>query len=503
MKKKKSENSSNIKVREIRLDTEGTENPNTESTDRRRNTELVIITYVLCALFLLLVGNMIYLNTVKRDELNTNAYNTKKDNVDENVIRGSIITENGTVLASTDVDSEGNESRYYPYENMFAHVVGYASNGRAGLEAYANRDLLTSHSSLLNQLKSTENDEKLKGDNVIVTLNPSLQQAAYYALGSYNGAVVVMEPDSGKILAMVSKPDFNPNTISGDWDAMITDETNSALLNRATQGLYPPGSTFKILTALAYIRQNPGIYQNFTYNCEGALSQGDVTITCYNGEVHGLEDLQMAFAHSCNTAFASIGLGLDGAEFRKMAEKFLFNSSLPATFQYSQSVFKLNKDTSYGEQMTTAIGQGDTLVTPLHMALITSSVANGGILMKPYLVQRVESAEGEKVSETKPSSYGKLMSADEAEILTGFMKETVNSGTAAALSGNGYSVAGKTGSAEYESNGVTGTHSWFVGFSNVDDPDLVVAVIAEDGGTGSQTAVPIARAIFDAYYYQQ
>ena len=140
-------------------------------------------------------------------------------------------------------------------------------------------------------------------------------------------------------------------------------------------------------------------------------------------------------------------------------------------------------------------------MTPLHMALITSAVANGGVLMKPYCVARVENSDGDTVSETKPSIYGKMMTPEEAGVLTEFMKETVTSGTAVELSYSGYSAAGKTGSAEYDSGGVTGTHSWFVGFSNVDDPDIVVAVIAEDGGTGSQTAVPIARAIFDAYYY--
>lgn len=461
----------------------------------------MIVTYVFAFLFLLMVGYMVYLNVIKRDELQANVNNTKQDTIADNVIRGSIVTEDGTTLASTSVAEDGTQTRYYPYENVFAHVVGYASNGKSGLEAYANTELLTSHMSLISQLKSEEEGELKKGDTVVVTLDPALQQAAYYALGSYKGAVVVLEPDSGKILAMVSKPDFNPNTIGEDWDSMVTDETNSTLLNRATQGLYPPGSTFKILTTLAYMRENPDTYASFYFDCTGTLSREDVTITCYNSQVHGMEDLKTSFANSCNTAFSQIGLDMDGDHFRNVAEKFLFNGALPTDLQHSESVFKLNGNSSYGEQMTTAIGQGDTLVTPLHMALITSTVANGGILMKPYYITRVETAEGDVVSERSPSIYGELMSVDEAEILTEYMKETVNSGTAAALSGAGYTAAGKTGSAEYETNGATGTHSWFVGFSNVDDPDIVVAVIAEDGGTGSQTAVPIAKAIFDAYYY--
>lgn len=151
--------------------------------------------------------------------------------------------------------------------------------------------------------------------------------------------------------------------------------------------------------------------------------------------------------------------------------------------------------------MTTAIGQGNTLVTPLHMALITSTIANGGIMMRPYYVDHIETYDGDLVSQEDPQQYKKIMTPDEAAVLTSYMEQTAQTGTAAALSGNGYTVAGKTGSAEYEKDGATGTHSWFCGFADTKTPDIAVAVIAEDGGTGSETAVPIAKQIFDAYYY--
>ena len=156
--------------------------------------------------------------------------------------------------------------------------------------------------------------------------------------------------------------------------------------------------------------------------------------------------------------------------------------------------------------MQTAIGQGDTLVSPFHMALIVSAVANDGVLMTPYFVDHIENSDGIEVSETKTMEYKKLMNSDEAQILSSYMQSVVEGGTATSLSGLGYTVAGKTGSAEYEINGNTGseanfsTHSWFVGFSNVEDPDIVVSVIAEDGGTGSSAAVPIAREVFNTYY---
>ena len=467
---------SRVHIRKIDLSSQ--QPGETEEPGDRRNTELVAVTYFFIALLLLLTVWIGYLEIFRRDDLNSNINNTKKAGTSGNVIRGSILTGDGTILASTSIDGDGNETRSYPYSNIFAHVIGYASNGSAGLEAGENYDLMSSHTSLLSQIQSKDDGKKVQGDNVIVTLNPSLQQTAYYALGSYKGAVVVMEPDSGKILAMVSKPDFDPNTISTQWESLVADASSGVLLNRATQGLYPPGSTFKMLTTLAYLREHPSDYNQFSWDCTGSLSQGDVTITCYHGEQHGQEDLTAAFRNSCNTAFADIGLNLK-----------------------DNALFKLTKNSSDGEKMTTAIGQGDTLVTPLHMAMVTSTIANGGIMMRPYLVDQIKSSEGDTVSRNSPSIYKKLMTPDEAQTITQFMEATVTSGTAQALSGAGYSVAGKTGSAEHDiDGGGTGTHSWFCGFSNVDDPDIVVAVIAEDAGTGSAVAVPIARQIFDAYY---
>lgn len=484
-----------IKVKEVHFEQEPE-----PVTGKGRNTELGIVTYTFVFVFLLMVGYLVYLNVWKAEELNSSVYNTKQDANMDKYIRGSILSSDGNVIAKTEVADDGEEYRIYPYANVFSHVIGYSSNGKAGLESSCNSELLDSHASVLTQIQEEENDQKYRGDSVVVTLNSVLQQSAYDALGGYNGAVVALEPDTGKILAMVSKPDYDPNQIEEIWESLITDTSSSVLLNRATQGLYPPGSTFKILTTLAYMRQQPGMFKNFQYDCTSQLSVDDVTINCYNNKVHGMEDLKSALSRSCNTAYAHIGMELDNSEFRSLCEEFLFNKALPTTMQHSTSQFALDSDSSYGEEMTTAIGQGNTLVTPLHMALVTSTVANGGILMKPYVVDRVQSFDGNLVSKTKPVKYKRLMTTEESRILTEYMQETVLSGTATALGWYGFTVAGKTGSAEYVSNGYEGTHSWFVGFSNVENPDLVVAVIAEDGGTGSDTAVPIAAQVFQTYY---
>ncbi len=485
-----------IKVREVRF-SDDEEKPVTE---KGRNTELGIVTYTFVFLFVIMIGYMVYLNVVKADSLNSNVYNTKQDANANRYIRGTIYSADGQRLAYTDVDYEGTETRIYPYGNVFSHVVGYSSNGKAGLESTSNSDLMNSHASVITQLRDDVTDEKQPADSVVTTLNTVLQQAAYSALGDYNGAVIAMEPDTGKILAMVSKPDFDPNSIEADWEQVVNDSTSSVLLNRATQGLYPPGSTFKILTTLAYMRANPDTYQNFLFDCEGVFEEHGAAIHCYNNKMHGFVDLKSAFAKSCNTAFASIGLTLGNSDLFSLCEEFLFNSALPTTLQHSTSQFTLGEDASYGEVMQTAIGQGETLVTPLHMALITATVANDGVMMRPYLVDHVESSDGTVVSKNSAAKYKRLMTVEEADVLNEYMQETVISGTATALGWFDFTVAGKTGSAEYGTGDSGGTHSWFVGFSSKTKADLVVVVIAENGGAGSDTAVPMASEVFQAYY---
>lgn len=463
-----------------------------------KNREFTIISYFFVAIFVSLIGYLVYFTAFRSEDFINSPYNTRQDSFADQVIRGQILSADGQVLARTDVDAEGNETRVYPYGNVFSHVVGYATQGKSGLETEANFELLTSHAFFLEQLRNQFQGQKNQGDNVITTLNATLQQTAYDALGDRRGAVVVMEPDTGKILAMVSKPDFDPNTIDADWDYLVNDSSDSQLLNRATSGQYPPGSVFKIVDALAYYRKN-GTLQNFSYLCQGSITVDGHTIPCYGGAVHGQEDLYSAFANSCNCAFAQIGLDLGGDLLEETSEDLLFNRSLPLSMSYRKNSFSLNDQSGSPLTMQTSIGQGNTLVSPMHMALITSAIANQGVLMQPYLIDRVENYAGEEVDTTEPEAYRTLMSNTEANLLSDLMAGVVTSGTAQALNGRGYTVAGKTGSAEYNEAG--DSHSWFVGYSNVADPDIVVSVIVEGGGTGSEAAVPIAGQIFDAYYY--
>lgn len=471
---------------------------------KERNKYFVRASYFFVGMFLSLCAYLVYFNIEDREAINHNVYNTKQDSKISMIIRGRIYSSDGEVLASTNVGEDGTESRFYPMENVFAHVVGYSSNGRSGAEAVYNTELTSCHASLFEQIKNEAQDVKIQGDSVILTLDSTLQRICYDALGAYRGAIVVLEPATGRILAMVSKPDFNPNTLSSDWEYLNAEGSGSPLLNRAAQGLYPPGSTFKILTTLAYIREHPTDYQNFSFDCQGLVSQEDVKITCYGGAVHGQESLGDAFMRSCNGAFAEIGMELNNSAFTKICEDFMFNQNIPTSMPAASSQFPLPKNASYGEEMTTAIGQGDTLATPFQMAIVAAAVANGGTIMKPYYVDRIETYDQKEVKSFSPSVYRKVMSSEEAEILSGYMIRTVQEGTASALSGQSYTAAGKTGSAEYDkSSGEIGTHSWFVGYTNVENPDLAIAVIAEDGGSGSSTAVPIAKNVLDSYYWSK
>ena len=457
------------------------------------------ITYLMVALFLGLAVSMGYFLQVRSEDVINNSYNARLDRFSDRIVRGKIMAGDGTVLAETQVDADGNETRVYYYGSVFDHAVGYSAKGKTGIEALANFYLLTSHVNLLEQVGNELSGRKNPGDNVYTTLDAEVQQAAYAALGDRKGVVIAMEPDTGKVLAMVSKPGYDPNTLLQDWD-WLTDGGNGEgqLLNRATQGLYPPGSTFKIVTALEYMREHPGGYRDYQFDCSGVYVNGDYRIKCYHGTAHGHQDFTRSFANSCNGAFSSLGLGLNLGAFRDTAKSLLFNSPLPITgLPYKQSSFQMGPGADTWEILQTSIGQGTTQVTPMHNAMITAAIANGGTLMKPYFLNSVETAGGEEIKKFMPASYGSLMTAGEAEGLTELMRTVVTEGTGSAVRTDAYTVAAKTGSAEFETG--KETHAWFTGFAPVENPKLVVTVLVEEGGSGGKAAAPIARQLFDIY----
>ena len=351
-----------------------TERKSKTSTKRARNREFVIITYLFVAVFIMMMGYFVYFQVFKSEDFINSPYNTRQNTFAEHVTRGQILSSDEKVLAQTVVGEDGSETRYYPYGAMFAHAVGYDSNGKSGIESFGNFNLLRSHAFFLEQVINGIQDKKNPGDNVVTTLDYRLQEAAYQALGDNRGAVIAMEPSTGKILTLVSKPDFDPNTIADNWESIIsnTDSENSVLVNRVTQGLYPPGSTFKILTTLEYLRENAN-YEDYHYDCTGSIAMDNTEIHCYDNAVHGAENLQKSFAKSCNTSYANIGLGLNKTRFAGLCKELLFDTDLPVSYPSNKSSFVLDSKSNADEVTQMAIGQGETLVTPMHMALITSA----------------------------------------------------------------------------------------------------------------------------------
>ena len=476
---------------------------NKEQVKRLGNQREIWLT--MCFFILLFGGMLVYLArfvATSEQEMVNNSYNSRQQILLSRNYRGSIYSRDGEALAETILDEEENEVRSYPFGNLFSHVVGYSTKGRMGVEAEANYYLINTHTAISNKIENDVAGKKNPGDNVYTTLDVQIQEVADKQLNVYRGAVVVTEVKTGRVLAMVSHPDFDPGSIQTIWDDLVADSGSSVLVNRATQGLYPPGSTFKIVTALEYIRENPDTYQKYRFQCNGSYQNGDSKISCYHGSNHGAVDFIKSFAKSCNSSFANIGMSLDRDRFADTLEDLMFNKELPLTMNYGKSSAHMGDEISTDEMLQTSIGQGRTQITPIHLNMITCAIANKGVLMKPHVIDRVENDEGQLVKKFKDDAYGRLMSEQEAAILSQMMTTVVEEGTATKLKGLEYTAAGKTGSAEY--NNVKGeSHAWFTGFAPAEDPEVCVTIIVEGAGSGGDYAVPIARRIFDAYFNEK
>ena len=466
------------------------------SVKKERNTEYNVVTYLFLFIFLAMIGYFVYFLAAQSESFINNEYNGLQTLFEKDVVKGEIITSDGYVIAETVTDEEGNEYRNYPYGNMFAHVTGYSSNVRTGLEKQLNFTLLRSHGFFIEQLAMDFSNEKKLGDNVISTIRYDLQETAYKALGNYDGAVIAMDPSTGEILAMVSKPTYNPNTIDKDWDSL---QEGSALYNRATQGQYTPGSIFKMMTLLAYMESNPDMYQDYSYECTGEITINNKTIHCASNKKHGTVDLKTSFAKSCNTSFANMMQYVDENVFEELCDSMLFNQNLPIAFESSVSSFAISEDDENALKMDTAIGQGKTLVSPLHMAMLVSAVCNDGVVMRPYLVEEVINYKGITVKETKSQEYQTIFDETQLSVLKDFMRETVEDGTASRLKKDAYTAYGKTGTAQTSSD-LDETNAWFVGFAEHEGKEIAIAVVVEDSGSGSSYAVPVAEKIFDLYF---
>lgn len=465
------------------------------------NRQAMITTIVISSIFVFMIGFYAYFVVVESHDVLNNPYNLRIDSNSSKVVRGTIYSKNGKKLAYTDTNGTPkdltDDIRQYPYGTIFSHAVGITTHGKYGLEKMCNYDLLSSETNVISKIINDFSDTTEHGCDVHTTLSVNLQKAAYNRLEGYKGAVFVMNPTTGEIYAMSSRPSYDPMTIDDIWDDIIDDPNDSRLVNRATQGKYIPGSVFKIVTTLEYIRENKN-YNDFNYNCNGKAEFGGFSINCFNGTAHYNENLKDAFAYSCNSAFSTIGDGLNVSKFKKTAEQLMFNEDLPLDMDYNQSVFPLTKDSTQFDITQTSIGQGKTTVSPAHMAMIASAIANNGVLMKPYIVDRVETSGGDIVRYTKQQEYKTLMTKSEAKQLQEYMAAVCEYGTGRIMAGTDYKAYGKTGTAEVDKN--DNVNSWFVGYAQKGKKKIAIAVVIENMHEGSNSAVNCAKEVFDTYF---
>ncbi|MCR5624479.1 MAG: FtsW/RodA/SpoVE family cell cycle protein, partial [Lachnospiraceae bacterium] len=468
--------------------------------NKKYNKSILKVTYVYVILFFLMTASIVKFMITESDKRINSPYNRRQDLLEEKIIRGDIISSDGEVLATTKVNESGKLERVYPYGATFCHAIGRNSVTRTGIELSDGFSLLSSHINPIQKFINDFEGRKSAGDNLVTTINSALQETAVNALGNYKGAVVAIEPKTGKVLAMVSKPDYNPNTVVENWDTLKNQSSeDSALLNRATSGLYTPGSTFKILTALEYVKENieNREYNKYSYTCNGTAEFSGYAMRCYDSEVHGKINLEQTIAHSCNNSIANIGLKLNLKNFKVLCNKFGFNKTIEGNIETADSKFTLSADANVDDIIQTSIGQGETLVSPLLNCMIVSTIGNNGKMMEPQVVDHMENANGKVISKYKSVSLGQKCSKKEAKQIKKYLKAVVDYGTASALSSLSYDCAGKTGSAEVDQDGTT--NAWFVGYAPENDPKIAVAVIVEGAGTGSTYAVPVAKAMFEKY----
>ncbi len=459
----------------------------------------MLFAYVFLFVFAAFIGYFAWFQTTQSETVTNNPYNKRVEAMVERTIRGRILSNDGTILAETRQNENGQEKRYYPYGEALAHVTGYVDEGKTAIESIANFYLLSSHQNPITQLLNDLFGDKNKGDDVVTTIDLDLQMAAYEAMDGRKGAAVVLEASSGKILAMVSNPAYDPNIIVQQWEDLIAETNKEAnLLNRVTQGVYPPGSTFKLITLLEFIRQYPDTWQEFTYDCTGVNDGDGYTMRCYGSTAHGHLTLEEALVTSCNGAFAAIGQMLDRERFVDTCQSLGFGQKLPLSLQNKASNFTLEKDMTTWAVAQTAIGQGKTQITPMLSAMITAAIANDGVMMQPCILDRVTA--GDKVIEKyEEVVLGTVMTAEESAAIRQMMRSVITDGTTASLQTDLYAAHGKTGTAEYITGSDT-THAWFTGFAGEGDDCIVVSVILEGAGTGSQQAAPVAAAVFNEHF---
>lgn len=478
------------------------------------NTPVRRLATVVLAMFLVLMASASWVQFVQAPSLNADQRNVRTLYNEYGNFRGPIVAGGDSVAVSDPVDDAFGYQRSYPEPEVYAAVTGYYSVvfGRTGLELETNDQLTGRADSLFwTRLQDLLTGRRPQGSAVETTIIPAAQEAAFRALGDQRGAAVAIDPQTGAILALVSTPSFDPNVLAGHNTAVVNEayralnnDGDRPLVNRAIGGdTYPPGSTFKLVTAAAALEAGLEPGDEVFAPRELDLPLTSATVSNFGGAACDSGDtttLSNAMRVSCNTAFAQLGLDLGDEALRRQAEAFGFAQPLRVPLRVTPSSFPADPDAP--QTALSAIGQFEVSATPMQMAMVSAAIANGGVQMQPYLVERVRTADLDVVERANPTELRRPISAGTASALREMMIEVVRSGTGQSAQISGVEVAGKTGTAQHASG--EDPHAWFTGFAPAENPQVAVAVVVERGGsigseaTGGRVAAPIARAIMQA-----
>lgn len=418
----------------------------------------------------------------------SNPYNTRVSA--SNALRGDITDRDSTTLASTNAEGVREYAENQTARRALSQTVGdTAGMSGTGIETYYSSTLLELSTSLVDRLSELFNGAEHVGSSVQLTVDAQLQ--AYISSifpDGYDGAVCILNYKTGEILAMVSEPTYDPYDLQARSNVQVED---TAYLNRCLQGLYTPGSIFKIVTLASALTNDPNVI-NQSFNCAGTWEYEGGRIVCSGGTAHGVVDLETAFKKSCNVTFGKLAyqLGLERLlntaqlfglnENFKFGDFIVYNSSFPTTTK------------TMSDLVWAGIGQSEVLVTPLHMTMITSAVANEGIIMEPWLVKRITNSLGVNTVTGAPAAYRQVLSNSAASKISEYMYKTVESGTATRAAIKGYNVCGKTGSAEISDDKTVETNAWFTGFIYDSAHPYAISVVIEGGGAGARMPSELA-----------
>ena len=454
-------------------------------------------------MFIALVAMTSWWTVIKDDELRENTANRRQLLEDQQIPRGIITAKDGQKLAVNDRIGRDESIRYvreYPDGPLFGHAIGYSfvTQDQAGIEKFYNDELIGEQNEFASLVDAIAGSRQ-EGENLRTTLDPAGQRSAVNALAGRKGSIVVMEPATGRVPVMVSIPAYDPNRIPEDF-ARLNREPDSPLLNRATQAGYPPGSTMKVVTAVAAIDSGE-FKKTSVLNGKSPQTFSGTPLSNFGGSQFGSIDLTEALTNSVNTVWGRVGERVGKETMYEYMDRFGFNADPPMDYPRSQmrpsGVYNARTGRLLDEEdpidvARMAIGQERLNVTPLQMAMVSAAVANDGVLMEPRLVERITKPDGRLAERVEPTEDDRVMKSSTSKDVTEMMTRVVDegSGTAAAL--QGIKVAGKTGTAERGD----ANQAWFIAFAPVAKPKYAIAVTIErTQGTGGEEAAPLAKQV--------